>query len=64
VDVRFIDGRAKRIHFFASRLKYSRRVEVSLVPNEHVETLARTLVDHSPPWAVSPCWPSSIGLRP
>jgi transposase len=46
VDVRFVDGRVKRIHFFASRLKYSRWVEVTIVPNEQVEALARTLVDH------------------
>lgn len=46
VLVRFLDGTTRRIHFFASRLKYSRWVEVSLVPNEQVETLARTLVEH------------------
>lgn len=46
VDVQFLDGSIKRVHFFASRLKYSRWVEVSLVSNEQVETLARTLVDH------------------
>jgi len=46
VIVRFLDGTSRRVHFFASRLKYSRWVEVSLVPNEQVETLARTLVDH------------------
>lgn len=46
VRVRFLDGTTQRVHFFASRLKYSRWVEVSLVPNEQVETLARTLVDH------------------
>jgi transposase len=46
VDVRFLDGTKKRIHFFASRLKYSRHVEVSVVPDEQVETLVRTLVDH------------------
>ena len=46
VLVRFLDGTTRRVHFFASRLKYSRWVEVSLVPNEQVETLARTLVDH------------------
>jgi len=46
VDVRFMDGSKKRIHFFASRLKYSRWVEVTIVPNEQVETLLRTLVDH------------------
>lgn len=46
VDVRFIDGAKKRIHFFASRLKYSRWVEVTIVPDERVETLIRRLVDH------------------
>jgi transposase len=46
VRVRFLNGTTRRVHFFASRLKYSRWVEVSLVPNEQVETLARTLVDH------------------
>ncbi len=33
-------------HFFAPRLKYSRWIEVTLVPDERVETLVRTLVDH------------------
>jgi hypothetical protein len=33
VEVRYIDERRERIHFFASRLKYSRWVEVSVVPN-------------------------------
>jgi transposase len=46
VDVRFIDGTHLRVHFFGSRLKYSRWVEVSLVPNERAETLVRTMVDH------------------
>jgi len=46
VDVRFLDGARKRVHFFASRLKYSRWVEVALVPDECTETLVRTLVDH------------------
>lgn len=46
VDVGFVDGRTKRIHFFASRLKYSRFVAVSIVPNEQTETLVRTLVKH------------------
>ena len=46
VDVRFLDGTKKRIHFFASRLKYSRWVEVTIVPDEQTETLVRTLVDH------------------
>jgi transposase len=46
VDVHFLDGTRRRIHFFASRLKYSRWVQVTLVPDESAETLARTLVDH------------------
>jgi transposase len=46
VDVRFLDDARKRVHFFASRLKYSRWVEVTVVPDECAETLVRTLVDH------------------
>ena len=46
VDVRFVDGSVKRIHFFASRLKYSRWVQVSIVDDERAETLARAMVDH------------------
>jgi transposase len=46
VDVRFLDGTRKRVHFFASRLKYSRWAEVTIVPNEQAETLVRGLVDH------------------
>jgi transposase len=46
VDVRFLSGGQKRIHFFGSRLKYSRWVEVTIVPDERTETLVRTLVDH------------------
>jgi len=46
VDVRFLDGARMRVHFFASRLKYSRWVEVTIVANECAETLVRTLVDH------------------
>ena len=46
VVVRFLNGTTRRVHFFATRLKYSRWVEVSLVPNQQVEPLARTLVEH------------------
>jgi transposase len=46
VDVRFLDGSLKRIHFFASRLKWSRWVQVTIVRDERVETVVRTLVDH------------------
>jgi transposase len=43
VDVHFVDGRKKRVHFFASRLKYSRYSIVTLVENERVETIIRCL---------------------
>jgi transposase len=43
VDVTFVDGRKKRVHFFASRLKYSRYVAVTLVEHERVETIVRCL---------------------
>jgi transposase len=46
VRVRYQDGAEAVVHFFASRLKYSRWAEVTLVPDEQVETLVRTLVDH------------------
>ena len=46
VDVHYIDGRKERIHFFASRLKYSRWVEVTVVPNQQVEPLVRSLLVH------------------
>jgi transposase InsO family protein/transposase len=43
VDVQFIDGRMARVHSFASRLKYSRFVAVTLVDNERTETIVRCL---------------------
>ena len=46
VCVTYQDSREEKVHFFASRLKYSRWVEVTLVPDEQVETLVRALVDH------------------
>jgi transposase len=46
VRVRFLDGSSRIVHFFASRLKWSRWVEVSLVDNEVVETLVRKLATH------------------
>lgn len=54
VDVRFLDGRVRRVHFFASRLKYSRWVQVSLVDNERVESLVRALVEHVAAWGGLP----------
>src|SRR5262245_7011117 len=46
VLVTYHDGTETKVHFFASRLKYSRWVEVTLVPNERVETLVRALIAH------------------
>ena len=46
VRVRYQHGTDEVVHFFASRLKYSRWAEVTLVPDEQVETLVRALVDH------------------
>jgi transposase len=44
VHVRYEDGSEQLLHFFASRLKWSRWVYVELVPNEQVEALARALL--------------------
>ncbi len=54
VDVKYDDGRVERVHFFASRLKYSRWVQVSLVDNEQVEALVRAMVDHFAAWGGIP----------
>ena len=54
VDVRFLDGTQRRCHFFASRLKYSRWVEVSLVEDERVERLVRAMLDHFASWGGLP----------
>jgi len=42
------------IHFFASRLKHSRGVRVTLVKDESVETLVRTLAEHLASWGGLP----------
>ena len=54
VDVQFVNGTRQRIHFFASRLKYSRWVRVSLVQDEKVESLVRTLAEHLASWGGRP----------
>jgi transposase len=46
VMVRFANGSTSRVRFFASRLKYSRFVAVSLVDDETAETISRCLVEH------------------
>jgi transposase len=44
VVVRYLDGTQERLHFFVSRLKYSRWVDVRVVENEGVESLVRSLL--------------------
>jgi transposase len=44
VEVRYLDGSEERIHFFASRLKYSRWIDVPLVEDERIEALVRSLL--------------------
>ncbi len=42
--VTFEDGTTQIVHFFASRLKYSRTVDVQIVENEQLETVVRYLL--------------------
>lgn len=44
VDVAFVAGGTRRVHFFAARLKYSRWAYVEPVPDETVESLVRALL--------------------
>lgn len=43
-QVSFEDGTTGVIHFFASRLKYSRMIDVQVVENERLETVVRCLL--------------------
>ena len=54
VDVAFHDKSTRRIHFFASRLKYSRFIRVSVVKDETVESLVRNLAEHLHRWGGVP----------
>lgn len=68
VDVHYLDGGSERVHFFASRLKYSRWVQVSTVDCERVEPLVRALIDHYEAWGGVPLVsvfdrPKTIALR-
>ena len=68
VEIPFLNGSDQRIHFFASRLKYSRYIRVSLVPNETVEPLVRTLAGHLQDWGGRPLLcvfdrPKTIALK-
>jgi transposase len=44
VRVRYDDAPQEILHFFASRLKWSRHIFVEIVPNEQVESLVRALL--------------------
>ena len=68
VEVEFLNGARQRIHFFASRLKYSRFVRISLVKDETVESLVRTLAEHLASWGGRPLLcvfdrPKTIALK-
>jgi transposase len=68
VLVRFVNGEERRIHFFASRLKYSRWVQVTIVPNEQVESLVRAMTEHFSAWGGLPLLavfdrPKTIALK-
>lgn len=68
VRVKYVDERTEMIHFFASRLKWSRLPAVTIVPDEALETLVRTLLDHLAGWGGQPLLlvfdnPKTIVLR-
>jgi transposase len=54
VEVEYLDGTEQRVRFFASRLKYSRAMQVSLVPDQTVESLLRSLATHLAAWGGAP----------
>ncbi len=54
VDVEYVDGATQRIRFFASRLKYSRTIRVSVVPDETSEALIRAFAEHLQSWGGAP----------
>ena len=68
VGVEFLNGASQQIHFFASRLKYSRFMGVSLVKDETVESLVRSLAEHLASWGGRPLLcvfdrPKTIALK-
>ena len=68
IEIEFLDGSTRRIHFFASRLKYSRLMRVSLVQDETAESLVRTLAQHLHSWGGLPLQcvfdrPKTIALK-
>jgi transposase len=68
IEIEFLDGSSRRIHFFASRLKYSRFMRVSVVQDETAESLVRTLAEHLHSWGGLPLQcvfdrPKTIALK-
>ena len=66
VLVEWTGGGRTRVHFFASRLKYSRYALVTLVRDQRLETLVRTLAAHFVGFggaAAAGCVRSSAGHR-
>lgn len=68
VEVAFLDGSTHRIHFFASRLKYSRWIRVSVVRDQTVESLVRHLAEHLDSWGGAPLMcvfdrPKTVALK-
>ena len=68
VEVAFLDGSSRRIHFFASRLKYSRWIRVSVVKDQTVESLVRNLAEHLDSWGGAPLMcvfdrPKTVALK-
>ena len=68
VELEFLNGTRQHVHFFASRPKYSRWVRVSLVHDEEVESLLRTLAEHLASWGGRPLlWvfdrPKTVALQ-
>jgi hypothetical protein len=67
-DVRFRDGELRTVNFFASRLEYSRWVAVSIVDDQGVESLVRSIIHHFDAMGGIPLLaafdrPKPIGLR-
>ena len=52
--VTYVDGRKEKVHIFVGRLKFSRQVQVFVVPNEQAETLIRCVVACCCAWGGSP----------
>jgi transposase len=68
VEAAFLDGWSRRIHFFASRLKYSRLIRVSVVQDPTVESLVRNLAEHLDSWGGAPLMcvfdrPKTVALK-